>query len=202
MRYAIIPKNQHDAEPKIKVQYRDATSNLNIRDASWSPEKLAPTFLGPNCPKWPFLGPKVLFLAQNQFFVHILQFFRHHYDQTPKRQRFSFSSCCRASSWGATRARFWPKNCPKIWVFYATPIKPPFFGLRRTQLNEIITSTYPEVTLDTFGFSVGGRSVFGNKNAYYTIVSHGIVWYCMELLYMLWYCKVLHVIALYRMVLY
>ena len=50
--------------------------------------------------------------------------------------------------------------------FYATPTKPPFFGLRRTQLNGITSPPYPEVTLDTFGFPVGGRltawwAVFG-----------------------------------------
>ena len=53
-------------------------------------------------------------------------------------------------------------------------------------------SPYPEVTLDTFGFPVGGRLpkmvLFGAKNAYYSIVSHGIELY-------LWYCIVLHVIA-------
>ena len=59
---------------------------------------------------------------------------------------------------GAVGARFWPKNCPKIIFFYATPIKPTFFGLRRTRLNGIITSPYPEVTLDTFGFPLGARS--------------------------------------------
>ena len=41
--------------------------------------------------------------------------------------------------------------------FYATPMKPPFFGVRRTRLNGIISPPYPEVTLDNFGFPVGGR---------------------------------------------
>ena len=41
--------------------------------------------------------------------------------------------------------------------FYATPMKPPFFWLRRTRLIWIISPRYPEVTLDTFGFPVGGR---------------------------------------------
>ena len=41
--------------------------------------------------------------------------------------------------------------------FYATPIKPPFFGVRRIPLNGIISPPYPEVTLDNFGFPVGGR---------------------------------------------
>ena len=33
-----------------------------------------------------------------------------------------------------------------------------FFGLKRTRLNGIITSSCPEVTLDTFGFPVGAHS--------------------------------------------
>ena len=41
--------------------------------------------------------------------------------------------------------------------FYATPMKPPFFQLGRSRLNGIISPPYPEVTLDTFGFPVGGR---------------------------------------------
>merc|ERR1712082_445066 len=36
--------------------------------------------------------------------------------------------------------------------------KTPFFGLRQTRLNGFISSSYPEVTLDTFGFPVGARS--------------------------------------------
>ena len=41
--------------------------------------------------------------------------------------------------------------------FYATPMKPPFFRLGRSRLNGIISPLYPEVTLDTFSFPVGGR---------------------------------------------
>ena len=41
--------------------------------------------------------------------------------------------------------------------FYATPMKPPFFQLKRSRLNGIISPPYPEVTLDTFSFPVGGR---------------------------------------------
>ena len=39
--------------------------------------------------------------------------------------------------------------------FYATPMKPPFFRVRRSRLNGIISPPYPEVTLDNFGFLVG-----------------------------------------------
>ena len=76
-------------------------------------------------------------------------------------------------------------------------MKPPFFRLKRSRLNGIKSPPYPEVTLDTFSFPEGGRlaarqavvwpqlpkmALFGTKNAYYSIVSHGIVWYCMVLL--------------------
>ena len=36
-------------------------------------------------------------------------------------------------------------------------MKPPFFRLGRSRLNGIISPLYPEVTLDNFGFPVGGR---------------------------------------------
>ena len=37
------------------------------------------------------------------------------------------------------------------------PMKPPFFQLKRSRLNGIISPPYPEVNLDTFSFPVGGR---------------------------------------------
>ena len=56
---------------------------------------------------------------------------------------------------------FWPQKqdfvAGKSAFFYATPMKPPFFRVRRSRLNGIISPPYPEVTLDTFGFPVGGR---------------------------------------------
>ena len=60
-----------------------------------------------------------------------------------------------------------------------------FFGLRQTRLNGIISSPYPQVTLDTFGFLVGGRwaaqravfwprlpkmALFGAKNGIFTML--------------------------------
>ena len=45
----------------------------------------------------------------------------------------------------------------KICIFLRYTHKPQFFGLRRTRLNEIITFPCPEVTLDTFGFTVRAR---------------------------------------------
>ena len=36
-------------------------------------------------------------------------------------------------------------------------MKPQFFRVVRTRLNGIISPPYPEVTLGTFGFPVGGR---------------------------------------------
>ena len=70
-------------------------------------------FLGPDCPKWPFLGPKVGFLARNQFFVHILQFFRYHHDQTLKRQRFCVAHVAERAPGGLQEPIFGPKIARK-----------------------------------------------------------------------------------------
>ena len=48
---------------------------------------------------------------------------------------------------------FWHEN--RFFLRYA--LKTHFFGFRQTRLNGIISSSYPEVTLDTFGFPVGAR---------------------------------------------
>ena len=58
---------------------------------------------------------------------------------------------------GPRGGRRGPFLARKSAFFYATPIQPPFFGVRRTRLNGIISPPYPEVTLDNFGFPVGGR---------------------------------------------
>ena len=42
--------------------------------------------------------------------------------------------------------------------FHATPILPPFFGVRWIRPNRILGPPYPEVTLDNFSFPVGGLS--------------------------------------------
>ena len=157
-------------------------------------------------------GPKSVFFGQKSIFCPHPPISSLPSWPDTKKTTFLCRSCCSASSWGAARAYFWPKNSPKIRFFYATPIKSLFFGLRRTWLNEIITSTYPEVTLDTFCFSVGAHSaarqavvwpqllkitISGAKNAYYAIASHDIVLYCTELNCIIWYCTVLQVIALF-----
>ena len=49
---------------------------------------------------------------------------------------------------------FWHEN--RFFLRYA--LKTHFFGFRQTRLNGIISSSYPEVTLDTFSFLVGARS--------------------------------------------
>ena len=45
----------------------------------------------------------------------------------------------------------------RICIFLRYTHITPFFGVRRTRLNGIISPPYPEVTLDNFGFPVGGR---------------------------------------------
>ena len=56
----------------------------------------------------------------------------------------------------------YPKNIglrpKKISFFYATLHITHFFGLKQAELNGIISSPYPQVTLDAFGFPVGARS--------------------------------------------
>ena len=93
------------------------------------------------------------FLAQNQSFGDTIQYFWCHYGGTPKDNFFALTAL-HGGPWGGRRGPFLAQ---KPVLFYATPISPPFFGLRRTQLNGIITSPHPEVTLDKFGFPVGGR---------------------------------------------
>ena len=71
-------------------------------------------------------------------------------------------------------------------LFYATPMKLLFFWLRQTRLNWMISPTYPEVTLDNFGFPVGGllaawqavswpqlpkEALLGSKNAVFGLKS-------------------------------
>ena len=54
---------------------------------------------------------------------------------------------------------FGPKNCifgPQFCIFLCYTYETPIFWLRRMQLNWIICPPYPEVTLDNFGFLVGG----------------------------------------------
>ena len=41
--------------------------------------------------------------------------------------------------------------------FTLHPYNPHFFGVRRIRPNGILSPPYPEVTLDNFGFPVGGR---------------------------------------------
>ena len=63
----------------------------------------------------------------------------------------------------ARRAVFWcrlPKMAlfgPKICFFLRYAHITHFFGLKQTRLNGIISSPYPQVTLDTFGFPVDVR---------------------------------------------
>ena len=82
---------------------------------------------------------------------------------------------------------FWPIFGPKICFFLRYTPTTPLFGLGRTRLDGIISPPYPEVTLDTFSFWVGGRSAarravlqprlpkvafFGVKNAVFRPETH------------------------------
>ena len=98
-------------------------------------------------PKSAVFGPKIHFLwASSKFFATIMT--GHQKDNV-----FMFI-IMPGKLLGGARTCFWPKIGPKIRFFCATPT---FSGLRRTRLNGIISPPYPEVTLNTFGFPVGGR---------------------------------------------
>ena len=58
---------------------------------------------------------------------------------------------------GPSDPKKWGLYRRSVSIFYATPMKPPFFQLKRPRLNGIISPPYPEVTLDTFRFLVSGR---------------------------------------------
>ena len=89
-----------------------------------------------------------------------------------------------------------PKNPdfgPKIWFLYPTPIGLPWGNSGYFRFS----GRCP------FGSSAGRCMApiaenyhFWAKNAYDSIVSHWIVWYCMELNFILWYCIVSYCIAL------
>ena len=53
----------------------------------------------------------------------------------------------------AAEAHFWPKNLFFLRYTHITPI----FRAQAGPSQEITSPLYPEVTLDTFGFPVGGR---------------------------------------------
>ena len=59
--------------------------------------------------------------------------------------------------WTLQKNVFLPILGLKIVFFLRYALKTHFFGFRQTRLNGIISSSYPEVTLDTFGFPVGAR---------------------------------------------
>ena len=120
-------------------------------------------------------GPKMqFFLGRNPFFSEIVQIFCYHHDWTPKRQHFCVHPVARRASGRPPGPIFGPKICIFVRYTYETPI----FWVRRT--GPIISPPYPEVTLDNFGFPVGGRlaarravfrprlpkvSLLGSKNA-------------------------------------
>ena len=51
-----------------------------------------------------------------------------------------------------------------------------FFGLKQTRLNGIISSTYPQVTLDTFGFPVDVRSAVQQAVFWPRLPKNGPFW--------------------------
>ena len=74
-------------------------------------------------------------------------------------------------------------NCPK-WPFFGLKMLlflcyvyiTHIFGLRQTQLNGIISSPYPQVTLDTFGFRVDVRSAAQQAVFWHQLPKMGLFW--------------------------
>ena len=52
----------------------------------------------------------------------------------------------------------------------------PCFGLKQTRLNGIISSPYPQVTLDTFGFPVDVRSAAQQAVFWHQLPKMGLFW--------------------------
>merc|ERR1719458_1915262 len=75
---------------------------------------------------------------------------------------------------GPRGGRRGPFLARKSAFFYATPIQPPFFGVRRTRLNGIISPPHPEATPDNSGPPAGGRSATHRKTE--GIQSHLRTW--------------------------
>ena len=100
-------------------------------------------------------GQKCSFLARNPFFRKSSNFFvtimtGHQKDNT---------LVLTPLHGGPRGGRRGPFLARKSAFLYATFMKSPFFGVRLTRLNGIISPPYPEVTLDTFGILVCGRLV-------------------------------------------
>ena len=98
-------------------------------------------------------GPKMLFFGPKSFFLEMVQIFCYYHDWTPNRQHFCVDAVARQASGQLPGPIFCLKFCIFLRYTYETPI---FLG--QTHRTGLITCPpYPEVTLDTFGFLVGGR---------------------------------------------
>ena len=80
-----------------------------------------------------------------------------HFLETSTKICFTIMTRRHVARWASSWA-LWAIFRLKICIFYVTPIKPPFFGVRWIRPNGILSLPYPEVTLDNFSFPVGGRS--------------------------------------------
>ena len=131
----------YDKIVKVEVDKCDVTEDWENLSYVWS---------ALNSPKYQCIDSKfniclpfLLLLMQNHYF------FTESWGRSKgqlKLHIFSKIQIC-----GGTVGQFWPLGCR---IFYAIPIKPPFFRLRRTWLNGSISPPYPEVTLDNFSFPV------------------------------------------------
>ena len=78
-------------------------------------------FHGPDCSKWPFLGPKFLFFGPKSIFCGQPPFVLLPSWRDTKKTTFLCWSCCWTNSWGDTRVRFWPENLIFLRYTHITP---------------------------------------------------------------------------------
>ena len=84
--------------------------------------------MAPIAQSGPFWAQKCSFLAQNQFFLDILQLFCYHHDGTPKRQLFCVDRIAGQAPGGVEGLNFGPKLARKSDFFTLHPYNLPFLG--------------------------------------------------------------------------
>ena len=133
-------------------------------------------FYSPDCPKWPFLGSKISFLAGNSFVRDIIQKNYSHCDGTPKRQHFCVDSL-HGGPLGARQGPFLAQNLPqKLSFFTLHPYSPPFLG---SDGPDSIASYLPHILLGNSGYPwFSGRWPLGRSACCFmaAIAQSGLFW--------------------------
>ena len=91
---------------------------------------------------------------------------------------------------GQKSLNFWPKNQFFSTLRHITQ----FFGLKQTRLNGIISSPYPQVTLDAFCFLVGVRSAAQQAVFWHPLTKMAL--FGLKMLFFLRYAHIIHSLGL------